>query len=234
MTLPFLPTAGLDDENQRRRVRETINQLIKTTNKILLGDGSPEGVVTADVSSIYLRQDGGASTSIYIKESGTGNTGWVPFVTGTVSIPTILVASKATDTARSSTTSPTADPNLSVALAAGTRYAIEMFLRFNCTSSNSQGFRWQIAYSGSLGSGSQRLLGVSLIAGTLTTATMTTSQSDVASPDQAPDISYFNLQGNTHTNTAGTFSINWSQVSSSANATNLLAGSYIKLTKVQP
>lgn len=41
------------------------------------GAGSPEGVVTAPVSSIYLRTDGGAGTSLYVKQTGAGNTGWV-------------------------------------------------------------------------------------------------------------------------------------------------------------
>jgi len=40
------------------------------------GSGSPEGVVTAPVGSIYQRSDGSTNTSIYTKESGTGNTGW--------------------------------------------------------------------------------------------------------------------------------------------------------------
>lgn len=44
---------------------------------IFFGTGSPESVVTANVGSIYLRTDGGASTVLYIKESGTSNTGWV-------------------------------------------------------------------------------------------------------------------------------------------------------------
>jgi|GEM_PF-6153058 len=39
--------------------------------------GTPEGAVTARIGSIALRLDGGANTSIYVKESGTGNTGWV-------------------------------------------------------------------------------------------------------------------------------------------------------------
>lgn len=43
------------------------------------GSGSPEGVVTAAVSSVYRRTDGGAATSLYIKESGAGNTGWVAY-----------------------------------------------------------------------------------------------------------------------------------------------------------
>lgn len=44
---------------------------------VITGTGSPEGSVTAPVGSIFLRQDGGASTTLYVKESGTGNTGWV-------------------------------------------------------------------------------------------------------------------------------------------------------------
>lgn len=41
------------------------------------GAGSPEGVVTAPVGAIYQRTDGGTSTTLYVKQSGTGNTGWV-------------------------------------------------------------------------------------------------------------------------------------------------------------
>jgi len=41
------------------------------------GAGSPEGVVTAPVGSLYSRSDGGAGTSLYVKESGSSNTGWV-------------------------------------------------------------------------------------------------------------------------------------------------------------
>jgi hypothetical protein len=40
------------------------------------GAGSPEGVVTAPVGSLYSRSDGGVLTSLYVKQSGTGNTGW--------------------------------------------------------------------------------------------------------------------------------------------------------------
>ena len=43
---------------------------------IRAGAGSPEGSVSARIGSIYQRTDGGAGTSFYIKESGTGNTGW--------------------------------------------------------------------------------------------------------------------------------------------------------------
>jgi hypothetical protein len=39
--------------------------------------GTPEGVLTARSGAMALRRDGGTGTSFYIKETGTGNTGWV-------------------------------------------------------------------------------------------------------------------------------------------------------------
>ena len=44
--------------------------------RIMSGTGSPESVVTAPVGSLWLRTDGGASTTLYVKQTGTGNTGW--------------------------------------------------------------------------------------------------------------------------------------------------------------
>ncbi len=44
---------------------------------IATGTGSPESSIAAGVGSIYLRTDGGAGTSMYVKESGTGGAGWV-------------------------------------------------------------------------------------------------------------------------------------------------------------
>ena len=42
------------------------------------GLGSPEGVLVAPIGSMYSRTDGAANTSFYVKETGTGNTGWSP------------------------------------------------------------------------------------------------------------------------------------------------------------
>lgn len=44
---------------------------------ILVGEGDPENSITALPGSLWLRTDGGAGTTLYVKESGTGNTGWV-------------------------------------------------------------------------------------------------------------------------------------------------------------
>lgn len=39
--------------------------------------GSPEGVVSANPGSLFIRRGGGAGQTLYVKESGTSNTGWV-------------------------------------------------------------------------------------------------------------------------------------------------------------
>ena len=51
-----------------------------TLNGVALrtGTGSPNGAVTGSPGDLYLNKSGGAGTTLYVKESGTGtNTGWV-------------------------------------------------------------------------------------------------------------------------------------------------------------
>ena len=63
----------------------TLTQADLRTTKLVLANGpsvnvghsSPEGTVVASVGSLYMRTAGGASTSFYVKEFGSGNTGWV-------------------------------------------------------------------------------------------------------------------------------------------------------------
>lgn len=43
---------------------------------IYFGTGSPEGVYTAVAGSIFMRKGGGTGSSFYVKETGSGNTGW--------------------------------------------------------------------------------------------------------------------------------------------------------------
>lgn len=65
---------------QSNRWLDTFSQRIRPGTGAVIwtsGAGTPEGAVTAVVGSMYTRTDGGANTTLYIKESGTGNTGWV-------------------------------------------------------------------------------------------------------------------------------------------------------------
>jgi hypothetical protein len=73
-------TMSVDNTNGTFRAFMS-NKSIKfagSSTGIYYGTGAPEGSVTASIGSIYLRQDGGANTSLYVKESGNNtNTGWV-------------------------------------------------------------------------------------------------------------------------------------------------------------
>lgn len=57
--------------------RQAELQMGSATVRWLSGAGSPEGVVTGAVGSLYTRTDGGAGSTLYVKESGAGNVGWV-------------------------------------------------------------------------------------------------------------------------------------------------------------
>lgn len=56
---------------------EAVKGLLERLDRsVRTGSGTPEAAVTAPVGTIYLRTDGGAGTTMYVKESGSGNTGW--------------------------------------------------------------------------------------------------------------------------------------------------------------
>lgn len=73
------PTATVNDRYQLTADGTITRGLgsVAATIKFLAGAGTPEGAITAGIGSIYQRTDGGAATSMYVKESGVGNTGWV-------------------------------------------------------------------------------------------------------------------------------------------------------------
>ncbi|MBN9484686.1 MAG: hypothetical protein BGO70_06810 [Bacteroidetes bacterium 43-93] len=53
-----------------------------TTAFLSAGTGSPNAVISAPVGSVYTRTDGSSGATFYVKESGTGNTGWVAHGSG--------------------------------------------------------------------------------------------------------------------------------------------------------
>jgi hypothetical protein len=53
-----------------------VGDLQVKSSGIFSGTGSPDGVVTASVGSMYLRTDGSSGQILYVKSNGTGNTGW--------------------------------------------------------------------------------------------------------------------------------------------------------------
>lgn len=74
--LTFNDAEGLVSTWTSREVASVAEDL-RESLRLLTGTGTPEGAVTAGVGTLFLRTDGGTSTTLYVKESGTGNTGWV-------------------------------------------------------------------------------------------------------------------------------------------------------------
>lgn len=78
----FMRIYALDDNNSWVRTLLRLGHdgdyfsALNDQVRFIPGYGSPEGVVTANVGAIYIRLDGGTSTTLYVKTSGTGNTGW--------------------------------------------------------------------------------------------------------------------------------------------------------------
>ena len=55
----------------------TPNAVKQVNDKHLRGVGSPEGIVVAPIGTLYTRTDSSTpTTTLYVKTSGTGNTGW--------------------------------------------------------------------------------------------------------------------------------------------------------------
>lgn len=65
----FLTTRGANFiESLVRQVNE---------NEVVSGSGSPEGVLAANPKKLYMNESGSAGSILYVKKTGTGNTGWI-------------------------------------------------------------------------------------------------------------------------------------------------------------
>lgn len=85
MTTPINPPPQRADSPQGmaalsqavRLIFERVRYIDPAPVRWTSGSGSPESNVTGNVGDLYTRTDGGASTTLYVKESGAGtDTGW--------------------------------------------------------------------------------------------------------------------------------------------------------------
>lgn len=74
-----LSPPGVGSQNKRWRHVSLAGTLFfgSANSRLRSGTGTPEGTLTGNIGDIFIRTDGGASTVLYIKESGTGSTGWI-------------------------------------------------------------------------------------------------------------------------------------------------------------
>jgi len=61
------------------RLSEWIEEMTRAANfsEVEKGSGSPEGVVTASPTKLYMDTAGTAGNILYVKKSGNGDTGWI-------------------------------------------------------------------------------------------------------------------------------------------------------------
>lgn len=195
--------------------------------RITAGAGAPEGVVTSSPGSMYHDNTNG---TVYVKESGTGNTGWVL-------LSTIRAQNKVkdADTARTSGgtgTTLTDDEDLAgFTVDAATEYLLEAELRVT-TASDVPDFKytWQFSQTPQQASGfivDEGGTGVTDGTAANITLTSTSTRNATGGADFVLRVSARILG---HATTAGTLDFQWAQNNSSANATTLKAGSWMRLS----
>ena len=74
-------TISIVDDNRKmqQQFRGWTQEITAAINELqaLTGTGSPEGVVTANPTRLYMDTSGTAGAILYIKRTGTDNTGWI-------------------------------------------------------------------------------------------------------------------------------------------------------------
>lgn len=67
------------DEKPTLRMAEWIEAITDQVNfnEVASGSGSPEGVLVAIPTKLYMDTAGSAGSILYVKKTGTGDTGWI-------------------------------------------------------------------------------------------------------------------------------------------------------------
>src|SRR5262249_2184402 len=74
---PSWPTQGDVEQGGYHYADKGPSAEVAYVGLVRTGRGTPEGVVSAPVGSLYTRTDGTPGKTLYVKEKGDGPTGWV-------------------------------------------------------------------------------------------------------------------------------------------------------------
>jgi len=81
MIIPLERVTEILDEDNHLTLRAAVffEELVIeiNLNTPIQGTGSPEGVIVADIGQRYMNTTGASGSVLYIKQTGSGNTGWV-------------------------------------------------------------------------------------------------------------------------------------------------------------
>lgn len=143
--------------------------------------------------------------------------------------------SKPAATARSSTTTPTNDPDLTCALTvAVATWAVDLWLPIWGTGSGAAGIKLDMTFTGTTPASLYAVTGVvnGALAAAYQAQTGAVVFSAAALTNAASTPDWVRLSGTLATTTAGTLSLQWSQNSSSASAINIGQGAWMNVTRV--
>ena len=199
----------------------------------------------ADGINLCITKDGQSKPAADIKPNldasyslGSNALRWKNiFLSGSISAGSVissLTKRKTAATFRNSTTTLTADPDLVVALTAGT-YSISGFLSIgNFVFSDSSGFKMDFSYTGTVTSGAIGNTGYVNGATTGRPAnTYNTAQAyTTVTPFGISTSDFISLIGTITVSTSGTLSLRWSQNTSTTTDVGIDAGSWISLAQI--
>jgi hypothetical protein len=146
--------------------------------------------------------------------------------------PSILVTSKPTNQSVASSITLAADANLVQALQVGI-YALKMYVQIQQTAGGGGGFRFTLASSSGTMTGTYAYVGG--IVGAFVDSVGQSGLAGVttfAAISNAAPVDWLEISGQIQVTVAGTIQFQWAQNTSSAVSTEVLAGSWMQLTKV--
>lgn len=73
--IQFISADGTLSEQATLKIEEMTRQI--NQNTVLSGSGSPEGVIEAEPTTVYMDTAGTAGNILYVKKTGAGDTGWI-------------------------------------------------------------------------------------------------------------------------------------------------------------
>lgn len=205
------------------------------------GAGTPEGAVTGNICDLYLRTNGSSGSTLYIKSSGTGNTGWSS-PGGSGAAPTTAASSsrvtrKGADESVTTSTTLQDDDDLNQAIASSETWTFTWRLYLDASATGD----FKVALNVPSGA-----TGIFSVQGLPTGATTTTDQIVTSSKTDLTDTGviaigaagsgtpvlvsvYAAIVNSTNT---GTVKLRWAQNTSDGTATKLLTSSAIESTNL--
>jgi hypothetical protein len=147
-----------------------------------------------------------------------------------------MVARKVTDTARTSTGTATADPELTFTLAANAVYIMDGWIKYSADASGDLLIDWNVP-SGCLGEWSGIAIGLGTSASTTSGYSLRTETNDIDQARSFAGIGAANtvslqIYGTIRTSSGGTYAMTWAQGASFATATTLYTDSWLRLQRV--